>query len=76
MSFGIGFSQIKKLQSQDPLLEELLSDYLALSRDVDAARNSFDVDVEKFLLDAQDSLLALEAEIREKLFCAEQIAKY
>ncbi|MFA3919844.1 hypothetical protein [Ruegeria hyattellae] len=73
--FGLDSSRIQKLRGQDPILEELLSDYLTLSRDLDTAKNNSDADAEKFLKDARESLRALELEIREKLSCATQIAK-
>ena len=54
------------------MLEELLSDYQTLSLDLDAVKKRAGNDTERFLMDARDSLRALELEIRDKLSTAAQ----
>ena len=67
LSFGVRSSQMRRLRTQDPILEELLSDYLVLTGDLDVVVGSSGTDAENYLMAARDSLRALELEIRERI---------
>lgn len=69
--YGNLSQQVKILQETDPILDELISDYQTLLRDLKAAERRADAADKSFLRDARDSLRALDLEIRERLSGAE-----
>lgn len=72
-SLELGSSRMRMLQNQDPILEELVSDYLVLARDLEVVVSNPDTSAENYLMDARDSLRALEFEISERVSSATQV---
>ena len=72
-SLELGTSRMRMLQNQDPILEELVSDYLVLARDLEVVVSNPDTSAENYLMDARDSLRALELEIRERISSATKV---
>lgn len=72
-SLGLDSSHLRQMRKDDPVLEELLSDYRALSRDLDVVKNSSSTDAKKFQTDAQASLRAIEMEIKERFSSVSQV---
>lgn len=60
-------SFVKALRKTDPVFAELIADYQLLLRDLEAQEASSEPTYERFRRDANDSLQALDQEIRERL---------
>lgn len=65
--------QVKTLRENDPIFDELISDYLTLLHDLRSAESQGDTNNNLFIQDARESLRALDLEIREKLSRAEKV---
>ena len=73
--FGISGDEIAELRRGDDVLNELISDYQTLSRELRAVRNDKDSSDSKFWSDSLEALHALNTEIRSRITLVVRSAK-